>query len=136
MENTKQEPTQDERLQEIGRNAWQCIAEMVAQQKAAEGDDEAFEKATQAILEDPLSVQVRSGWYTPGDGPGEPEEYQILLSWGGPATRIVGRLDEHGEVESARLEAQDWGTPWTEYREHWEDSVLRTYASQFFYGEG
>lgn len=72
------------------------------------------EQIQDRILETPLSVEVRSGWYTPGNTP-EPEEYQILLCTGGPAVRIVGALDSYGTPADARLEYQDWGTEWTEY---------------------
>ena len=67
------------------------------------------------IHEGALSVRVRDDWYTPGEPEEEsaPEEYEILLSWGGPAVRIVGRLDDYGEPDSAVLEFQDWGIPWT-----------------------
>ena len=43
-----------------------------------------------------------------------PEEFEILLCTGGPACRIVGDLDESCQPSSARIEHQDWGTPWTE----------------------
>lgn len=58
--------------------------------------DERSEDAEQMIHEDPLSVLVRDGWREPGGHTDEgPEEYEILLSTGGPATRIrrrAGRL--------------------------------------------
>lgn len=71
----------------------------------------------QRIEESPLSVQVRSGWYSPGghDPANPPEEFEILLSTGGPALRIRGELDEHCQPSRAWLEYQDWGTPWTEF---------------------
>lgn len=63
-----------------------------------------------------LSVEVRTGWYVPGTITREaPAEYQIVLTCGGPALRIRGRLNETGEPETARLEWQDWGTQWTGY---------------------
>ena len=91
------------------------------------------EDAEQRIDEDPLSVQVRSGWGAPG-GDLDAEEYEILLSTGGPATRIVGGLDSYGEPQSASLEAQDWYTPWTVYNGGDED-VLLAYVSRFYFGE-
>ena len=71
------------------------------------------EEAQEAISEDPLSVEVRSGWQNPVEKL-EPEEFEILLCTGGPAVRIIGDLD-NGEPYRARIEYQDWGTPWTEY---------------------
>lgn len=88
------------------------------------------------IQEGPLSVEVRSGWYAPG-GDNTPEEFCILLSTGGPALRLVGDLDEHGEPTRAYLQHQDWGTPWTDYYAgEGSGAVLLTYARQFYFGEG
>jgi len=95
-------------------------------------DDQVRER----IEEAPLSVEVRSGWYSPGSE-ADAEEYKILLSTGGPALRITGELDRYGQPENARLEYQDWGTPWTEYRTtDDEDAALLTFAQQFYFGEG
>ena len=85
------------------------------------------------IQEDPLSVQVRSGWYTPGETP-EVCEYEILLGTGGPAVRIVGDLRQYNEPDRARLECQDWFTPWTEVFDV-DNDVLLTYARCFYFGE-
>ena len=94
-------------------------------------DEDAIERM---IAEDPLSVQVRSGWQSPGEQL-KPEEFEILLCTGGPAVRIVGELNSHNEPEKARIEYQDWGTPWTEYfgADSEELDALITYAGQFFY---
>jgi hypothetical protein len=87
--------------------------------------------AEQMIHEDALSIEVRSGWTTPGEEM-TPAEFCILLGTGGPAMRIVGDLDHHGEPSSARLEVQDWGKPWTEYYAGPGSSeVLLTYARCF-----
>ena len=110
-------------------------AEELAELQAAAGDCENREEAEQRIQEDALSVEVRSDWYAPGgEGPEPPAEYLILLSTGGPATRIIGELDQHGEPESARLQAQDWFTPWTDYRgDKISEAELLTYARQFLF---
>jgi hypothetical protein len=88
----------------------------------------------QAINEDPLSVQVRSGWANSPEE-FEAEEYEILLCTGGPACRIVGELDR-GEPYKARIEYQDWFTPWVEYLDTTEEEreLLLTYARQFYFG--
>lgn len=97
--------------------------------------------ARQRIHEDALSVQVRSGWHSPGES-ADPEEYEILLCTGGPAVRIRGDLNSYNEPETAELEYQDWFTPWTAL----EDAprtmtpsdmreALLTYARCFYYGE-
>lgn len=83
--------------------------------------------------ERPLAVDVRSGWASPGEL--QPEEFQILLSTGGPALRIVGDLSAHLEPCSARLEHQDWGTPWTEWLKV-DTEALLWFASLFYFGEG
>ena len=106
--------------------------ELLALQEAA-GDCTNQEQALERIHEDPLSVEVRSGWYTPGDEH-PPEEFSILLCTGGPAVRIRGELGEHNEPRRAWLEYQDWGTPWTQYYDTEQDTLL-AYCSQFFYGE-
>lgn len=104
---------------------------------AAEDEDE------QRIQESPLSVQVRSGWRDPsqlagdgtlGDAP--PEEFEILLSTGGPALRIRGELDEHCQPYRAWLEYQDWGTPWTEFHGEGAPSqeTLVAFCSVFYFG--
>ena len=91
------------------------------------------EAAIERIYEAPLSVEVRSGWYPPGDDAPAPEEFCILLSTGGPALRIRGDLDERGQPTRAWLEYQDWGTPWTQFYKV-EQSTLLTFASQMYFG--
>jgi hypothetical protein len=110
-------------------------------QKATEEQREEYhdeEKARQAIAEDPLEISVRSDWHTPGDKDlRKPSEYLILLCTGGPAVRIIGDLNEHQEPESARLQFQDWFTPWEPLLplEDGEHEALLTYAQQFYFGE-
>lgn len=114
--------------------------------------DDACEDARQAIHENALSVEVRSGWRcigVPSTNDTYPAEYRILLCTGGPAVQIMGELSEHGEPETARLMMQDWGLPWTEYRplSTSKDAygrpmlvgdaqeILLTYARQFYFSE-
>jgi hypothetical protein len=101
---------------------------------ATDADREAYhdeDAARDAICEDPLSVLVRSGWTEAGESM-QAEEYEILLCTGGPAVRIVGDLN-HGSPETARIEYQDWFTPWetlhglTDY----EQAQLLAYAGEF-----
>lgn len=99
-----------------------------------DGEELDEEEIRERIQEDPLSVEVRSGWYTPGSEDREPVEFCILLSTGGPAVRIIGELDEHGQPSRAWLEVQDWFKPWTEYLQCERDTLL-TYAQQFYFGE-
>lgn len=99
---------------------------------AAAGECADEDEARDRITEDPLEVQVRSDWTNPGEEL-TPGEFMILLCTGGPAVRIVGELDQHGEPCRAWMEYQDWDTPWTQY---WgaTSSTLCRYASHFFGG--
>lgn len=119
----------NEKLQQIGANAYACIREMV---DALNADGE-NEDARRRIEEDALSAQVRSGWTNVG-AELKAEEYCILLSTGGPATRIIGTLDDWRDPISAKLEAQDWFEPWTEYVGA-EQDILLDYARCFYFGE-
>ena len=76
------------------------------------GEYASQEEAEEAIYNNPLDIQYRSGWASSAEDL-EPEEFSILLCTGGPAVRIVGELGNHGEPCRAWLEFQDWGTPWT-----------------------
>lgn len=112
--------------------SWEDFEEYRGLVEAA-GDCESEDEARQRIEEDALSVKVRSGWTTPGETL-EAEEFCILLSTGGPASRIRGELNEHKEPRRAWLEVQDWGTPWTQFFGADQD-VLLAYASCFYFGE-
>jgi len=85
------------------------------------------------MLEMPLSVLMRDGWHAPGEKPAD-SEYEILLCTGGPAVRITGDLCSFGEPETATLECQDWGTPWTRAREQ-DELALLDFARLFYFGE-
>ena len=91
------------------------------------------EDALTHILEDALSVEVRSDWAVAGE-PLEASEFAILLCTGGPAVRIRGELSEHGEPARAWLEYQDWGTPWMEYHgDNAAQQCLLAYAACFLF---
>lgn len=107
-------------------------AEELAELEAAADDCTDEEDARQRIQEDPLSVEVRSDWTSPGEEL-TAGEFQILLCTGGPAVRIMGELDR-GEPVRAWLEYQDWGTPWAQYFGASSDTLCQ-YASHFFFGE-
>lgn len=119
-------------------------AEELADLIAAAGECSDREQAEQFIHEDALSVQMRSDWETAevwqgrdsGHGTGgiQAVEFEILLSTGGPATRIIGDL-ENGEPTRARLQAQDWFQPWTDYVQADQDTLL-SYCRCFYFGEG
>jgi hypothetical protein len=120
---------------------WQANAdataalEELAELRKAAGECESREDAEQRIHEDAISVEVRSGWVSYGSQEDmRPEEYCILLSTGGPATRIIGKLNDYGEPTSAKLQVQDLFTPWTDYREA-DEGYLLAYARCFYFGE-
>ena len=119
--------------------SWEQIksddADELAELLAAAGGCADREHAEQRIQEDALSVEVRSGWVIRGENM-VAEEFNILLTTGGPAVRILGELDEHGEPRRAWLEVQDWGKAWTEYFPGTgSQDVLLTYARCFYFGE-
>lgn len=110
--------------------------EELAELESAAGDCESREDAEQRIHEDPLSIEVRSDWHSPGES-GTPDEFCILLGTGGPAIRIIGELNQYNEPLRARLQAQDWFTVWTDYRgDAISDDDLLTYCRCFYFGEG
>lgn len=85
--------------------------------------------ALQAIQEDALEINTRTEFN------GE-KEYMILLCTGGPACRIIGDIDEHDQPSSARLEYQDWGTPWTDYPLTQDnEQTLIEYARHYYFEE-
>ena len=89
------------------------IVELVQNYRAAMNDREdhrAFEEAEQAIHEDPLEIKMRSDWQTPGDRP-LGGEFFILLSTGGPATRIFGELENYEPIKAV-FQACDWFEQW------------------------
>lgn len=98
-------------------------------------DEEVSEEARQEASESALSVQVRSGWYTPGEPlDASPEEYEVLLTTGGPALRITGDLN--GSPSNARLQWQDWFQPWTDYDlTDAELADVLAFVSVFWFGE-
>jgi hypothetical protein len=98
----------------------------------AAGDCESREDADTRIQEDPLSIQFRSGWVSNKDEM-EAEEFEILLTTGGPAVRIIGEI-RNGQPCRPRLEVQDWFKPWTEYLTTGVDNdALETYCQQFYF---
>ena len=96
-------------------------------------DFESQDQLRESILNSALSVEFRSGWATFKED-FEPEEFKILLSWGGPALRIIGELDNYSPV-NPKLQFQNWGTPWTDF-EITEDQqdALNWFCNCFYFG--
>ena len=114
--------------------AWcETILDQLARLKVACRDsDETYDVIREEIQQSALSLQVRSDWEELGTDL-EPGELCILLSTGGPALRIVGDLGRFNCPKDCRMEYQDWGTPWTEYRAI-GSAVLDSWAAQFYWG--
>jgi len=132
--NTKQEDTH---ALDQAKAQLLSIIEMV-QALADADDDDARDEARQHIQEDPLCVEVRTGWIAAGSlDTASPEEYRILLCTGGPAVQIIGALDQDNQPETATLQYQDWFIPWADYKATAvETEALLIYAREFYYGEG
>lgn len=108
-------------------------AEEFKELKDAAGDCEDEDQARERIQEDPLSVQVRSGWASCKEE-FEAEEFEILLGTGGPAMRLIGDLDYYNSPCNVRLQVQDWFQPWTDYRGG-DSDVLEAYCKCFYFGD-
>ena len=99
--------------------------------------EERIEEITQEVLNAALSLEFRNGWYSDLyhlKGVTEPIEFKILLSWGGPALRIIGEIEENYAV-NPKLQFQDWGTYWTDF-EITEDQqkALNWFCNCFYFG--
>jgi hypothetical protein len=95
------------------------------------GDCTDEEDARNRIQEDPLSVEVRSGWTSLGDTMA-PGNFRIVLCTGGPHVEIMGKLDIHGQPYHAWIQYQDWGTPMTPFF-NVEQSTLLAYCQEFYF---
>jgi hypothetical protein len=92
--------------------------------------------ARQRIEEDALCVEVRSDWHTPCEEGNNTDsgEYNILLTTGGPAARIIGD-HESGQPTTARFEWQDWGIFWTKAQTTTEqNAAILEYAQCLYFG--
>tara|TARA_R100001129_G_scaffold58335_1_gene40112 strand:+ start:121 stop:540 length:420 start_codon:yes stop_codon:yes gene_type:complete len=98
--------------------------------------EEKLEEIRESILNSALSVEFRSGWCSSLDEELVPEEFKILLSWGGPALRIIGDLDQYKQPENIKMQFQDWGTLWTDF-EITEDQTkaLNWFCNCFYFGD-
>jgi hypothetical protein len=117
---------------------WQANAdataelEELAELESQAGENADREDAERAIQEDPLSVEVRSGWTTATAPEFEAEEFRIVLCTGGPHVEIVGTIDG-GMPNRVRVLYRDWGTS-GELFDFDHDAVI-TYCQQFYFGE-
>ena len=95
--------------------------------------DDEREAAEQAIYDDPLAVDVRSGWVNVWTTEFEPVEYRVLLCTGGPAVQLEGELDDRNQPYNVQLQHQDWFEPWQTVPLTAEDTeTLLAYVRYFF----
>jgi hypothetical protein len=154
-----QKNTTDNWSEEIGKSAFEEISNLVAavhldwdrleelrdasedgeeleeleeleEMEESAGDCEDEDDARQRIQDDPLSLRIFGEKI---DGNWEANKFELLLTTGGPAVRIVGELNQYGEPESARLEVQDWGKCWTEF--FCDKKILLAYCNEFYFGD-
>ena len=101
-------------------------------------DDEAQEKTVEQAREEALSVDFRSGWSCSPDDLGDPEEFKILLSTGGPACQIRGSLNPYQHPEDIKIQYQDWGTFWEDLEtspHHDDEAALEWFCNCFYFGQ-
>ena len=126
----------NEHAMKQGTAQWEAIKELIERYEEAtenKQDDEA-DRIREEIESDPLEVLIRSAWHQPGCEE-LADEFYILLCTGGPAVRIIGELDEHLEPYKARIEVQDWFTPWTEHHpDGFNEETLLEYCRCFYFG--
>lgn len=123
---------------EQAKTQLESIKEMIENLEKAEqeNDDNAIDEARETIDNNPLEISVRSDWHTPGQDDNKPTEYMILLCTGGPAVRIIGDLNKYCEPETAKIEFQDWFTPWENMPlDSEEENIVLKYAQNFYFGE-
>ena len=131
-------------------NQLESIKEDYRNYKEAESNDdyEAQDEIRESVSNSALSVEFRSGWYSSPESIADlkPEEFKILLSWGGPACRIIGNLDQYSQPTDIEIQYQDWGTPWEslQLNPHYaglnvnitdDIEALEWFCSCFYFGE-
>ena len=123
-----------ERVLNGGQRFAKEIAELYAKAQHTDCPQEEEELEEEA-RQQPLSVEVRSCWRSMNQ-PWETGEYRILLSTGGPAMQVTGKLDMYDQPADAVVEVQDWFKPWTEITTTTpdQDAALLWFASLFYYG--
>ena len=104
-----------------GQGDMECIKDLLDRLASSGNSDTEADLINDEINQYPLEVKKTQG-------------YELLLGTGGPATRIVGKLNEHGEPETAELQGQDWGTLW-ERTENQDEETLLQFAQLFYFGE-
>ena len=122
-----------ENFQEDVDNAYRSFSDLaerrlyLAEKMVDMGHYEWEDRLREGIEEEPLCVDPLVIY--PLD---EEMEFQVLLSTGGPASRIRVRTNFCGEPLDAWFEFQDWFTEWTQPRQMDRDMLTR-YVSKFYW---
>tara|TARA_B100000287_G_scaffold85292_1_gene77873 strand:+ start:378 stop:818 length:441 start_codon:yes stop_codon:yes gene_type:complete len=131
-------------------NQLESIKENYRNYKEAESNDDykAQDEIRESVLNSALSVEFRGGWYSSPESIADlkPEEFKILLSWGGPACRVIGDLDQYNQPTDIEIQYQDWGTSWEnlQLNPHYaglnvnitdDIEALEWFCSCFYFGE-
>ena len=74
--------------------------------------DELAEAITEELRDEPLEI---TSCLETGDRL-DPGTFELLLCTGGPAMRVVGRVNRYGEGCDAVVQWQDWFKPWTSFQ--------------------
>ena len=98
--------------------------------EAEAGECADSDEAHEIVQNDPLSIEVRSGWASATDTM-TAEEFRIVLCTGGPHVVIRGEL-LMCTPSRAWMMYQDWGTPKTQYFDI-EQSTLLAYCQEFYF---
>jgi hypothetical protein len=99
--------------------------------EGAAGENTSEEQARERILEDALSVEVRSDWETSASE-FTASEFRIVLCTGGPHVEIVGDIDR-GTPSRVRVIYKDWGTSGELF--DFDHAAVIEYCQQFYFGE-
>ena len=99
--------------------------------------EELREAIEEELREEPLSVQVGTDeWVAVGEVL-EPSKFELLMSTGGPAMRVVGSINCHGEGCNAVVQWQDWFKPWTSFQatSRAQREALEWFCNLFYFGD-
>ena len=102
-----------------GQGDMECIKELLDRLASSGISDTEADLINDEINQYPLEVK-------------KTQSYELLLGTGGPATRIVGKINEYGEPVTAELQGQDWGTQW-ERTEGQDEETLLQFAQHFYF---
>lgn len=123
-------------LHESGPNVWAAQspddARELEELETAAGECTSPDEAMERITEDALSVEVRSGWASPGEKL-TPGEFRIVLCTGGPHVEIVGELNEHGDPSRVRVLYRDWRTSGELH--DFDRAAVTRYCECFYFGQ-